>query len=214
MHSRSSRYIPALGLRLITPIYDPIVRWGMREAALKGTLVMQTGLRDGMDALDVGCGTGTLALMLKEQALGARVTGLDANPQVLAMAASKARRAGLAITWVRAMAYELPFADGSFDVVVSSLIFHHLVRADKRRMFRKILRVLRPDGAFHLLDFGPGRGTLGRLQAVVMKPLEEAADNFSGRIPRLLRDCGFGLVKQTAYWGTLFGPVVLYRAER
>ncbi|WP_437487069.1 class I SAM-dependent methyltransferase [Sorangium sp. So ce1014] len=68
----------------------------------------------------------------------------------------------------RAMAWELPYPDGTFDRVASSLMFHHLAADDKRRTAEEILRVLRPGGALLLADFGSPRSAPGR--AVVGAP--------------------------------------------
>jgi ubiquinone/menaquinone biosynthesis C-methylase UbiE len=132
----STRYIPALSFKWLTPLYDPLLKWGMREEIFKRRLVLQAGLQPKMDVLDLGCGTGTLTVMLKQAAPLANITGLDGDSQVLSIAQGKAIQADLNIQWDRGMAFDLPYPDQSFDVVVSSLVIHHLTALDKSRAVR------------------------------------------------------------------------------
>lgn len=212
-----SRYIPALGFRWLTPVYDPLLKWGMREATFKRQLIERAHIQAGQDVLDLGCGTGTLTLMLGEQAPLAHITGLDGDPEVLAIARTKAARAGLSIHWDEGLASRLPYPDRSFDVVVSSLVIHHLTSDDKVRAFREVHRILRPAGGFHILDFGRPISALTRVQGAIMKNLEEAQDNISGRIPHMLQESGFSAVVEADHMNTIFGPIWFYdafKAER
>src|SRR5215467_2630538 len=138
-----SPYVPALGLDWLTRFYDPLIRLTLREDAFKRSLVDRTSLRPGHDVLDLGCGTATLTLMLKAACPAARVTGIDGDPTVLAIAHAKVSAAGDAVELRQGMAYDLPFAPASFDRVVSSLVFHHLADADKARTLAEAHRVLR-----------------------------------------------------------------------
>jgi len=107
--------------------------------------------------------------MLKQSIPEAQITGLDADEQVLAIARTKAERANVQIQLDHGLAYELPYPDGSFDVVLSSFVIHHLTSSDKLRAFQEVRRVLRPDGWFHILDFGRPVDLLTRAQAFVFK---------------------------------------------
>jgi len=64
-------YIPALGLRALTPLFDPLLRWVMREERFKLRLIQQADVRPDMRVLDLGCGTGTLTVMVKRRQPGA-----------------------------------------------------------------------------------------------------------------------------------------------
>lgn len=209
-----ARYIPALRFRRLTPLYDPVLKWVMHEEVFKRRLVDQADLQPGMQVLDLGCGTGTLTILLKLSQSTAVVTGLDGDPEVLGIAQSKAADAAALIHWSCGLAAELPYADGVFDRVVASLLLHHLTGSQKRRTLVEILRVLRPGGELHIADFGPPHGPVMRTVALFVRYLEETADLFAGRLPAMLAESGFVQVSETGHQATLFGPLAFYSAAK
>lgn len=209
-----SRYIPALSFNWLTPVYDPLIRWGMREQVFKRRLLERAQVRPGQHVLDLGCGTGTLTIMLKLSEPQATVVGLDGDAQILSIAETKAAQAGAKIFWDLGLAYNLPYNDRSFDVVLSSLMIHHLSSADKLRAFREVRRVLKPGGAFHIVDFGRPNNVADRLQAAFMRQWERAADNFDGRIVPILQEAGFESTGERDPMGTIFGPIWFYQAVK
>ncbi len=211
---KEDKYIPALNFRWLTPLYDPILKWGMREEIFKKRLIEQAQIRPGFQVLDLGCGTGTLTLMIKQAHPQAEVIGLDGDPKVLEIAGEKAARTGVEITWARGMAWELPYPDDAFDRAVSSLVFHHLTTENKHRAFQEILRVLTPGGEFHMIDFGKPRTLEMKVMASVMRHFEETKDNLDGQIQKMLEKVGFRCVDETGYTASLFGPLSLFRAVK
>lgn len=212
--SKTAKYIPALRFDWLTPLYDPLLRWGMREETFKRRLIHQANIQSGQRVLDLGCGTGTLTILIKQSVPEAEVVGLDGDPKVLEIARSKAAKAGVNLTLDYGMAYQLPCPDGSFDRVLSSLVFHHLVREDKQRTMGEVYRVLRPGGEFHLVDFGKPRGLYGSLLSPFMMRLEQASDNVSGLLPMMMRDTGFMHVEEAAHYTTIFGTLTSVRASK
>ncbi len=208
--SDEKRYIPALSFRWLTPLYDPLLKWVMREETFKRKLVQQANIQPNMKVLDLGCGTGTLTLMLKRAHPETEVTGLDGDPQVLDIAREKS--IGTNIQWDEGLASSLPYPDSVFDRVVTSLVIHHLVTDDKRRAFKEIFRVLKPHGELHVLDFGAPHSSLTRFMTSYMRRLEETADNFNGLIPRFVTEAGFGEVKEAQHFITVFGPLSIIQA--
>jgi ubiquinone/menaquinone biosynthesis C-methylase UbiE len=210
--SKTARYIPALSFQWLTPLYDPLLKWVMREETFKHKLIDQAGILPGMKVLDLGCGTGTLTLMLKRAYPNASVTGMDGDPQILTLARDKSR--GINIQWDEGLASSLPYPDAAFDRVVTSLVIHHLTRDDKRRAFKEIYRVLKPLGELHVLDFGAPHSSLARIMIAYMRRLEEVADNFDGVIPHFIREAGFGSVSEAEHFLSVFGPLSLWRAGK
>jgi ubiquinone/menaquinone biosynthesis C-methylase UbiE len=208
------RYIPALRFQWLTPLYDPLLKWVMHEETFKRKLIAQANLQPGMKGLDLGCGTGTLTIMLKQSSPKANLVGLDGDEAVLAIARTKANQAGVEIEWKKGFAYDLPYPDNPFDVVVSSLVFHHLIREDKLRTFQEIYRVLRPGGKFHMVDFGPPRNLYERILALFDRWLEEAEDNAAGRLPYMIQSAGFQQIEETFHFTTVFGSLSMLRAVK
>jgi ubiquinone/menaquinone biosynthesis C-methylase UbiE len=138
--------------------YDALV-WVLtlgRERALRARLADLARLESGDAVLDVGCGTGTLAILAKRR-VGATGTvhGIDAAPEMVARAREKAARTGADVSFQVARAEALPFPDARFDVVLSTLMLHHLPRKARQECAREIGRVLKPGGRVLAVDFGP-----------------------------------------------------------
>ncbi len=207
-------YIPALGQSFLLPLYDPLQRWIMREPVLKGRLVEETLIEPGQTVLDLGCGTGTLAVLIKKRHPQAHVVGLDIDPQVLEYAGSKARRAGVHIDFTQASALGLPYPSAHFDRVVSSLMLHHLRREQKERALAEVWRVLKPDGLLCVADFGRPHTRFTRSVALLVRHFEQVADNIDGLLPPLTERAGFDQVEERARYATVFGTVTLYRGAK
>ncbi|MDO8750603.1 MAG: class I SAM-dependent methyltransferase, partial [Dehalococcoidia bacterium] len=122
----------------------------MRDTSFKRRLVRQASIQGGQRVLDLGCGTATLTLLIKRMHPEAEVVGLDGDPRAIRIAQAKMAKARLSVALNLGMAFDLPYPDGSFDHVLSSLVFHHLTRMDKERTFQEVSRVLRPGGGLHI----------------------------------------------------------------
>lgn len=211
------RYIPALAYRPLTAIYDPVVRLTTRETAFKPALLRQAALRPGQRVLDLACGTATLTIAAKQLQAQAEITGLDGDPDILQRAKAKAARAGVTLRFDQALSHGMPYADASFDCVLSSLFFHHLNRNNKLATLREVRRVLRPGGVLHVADWGRAANPLMRglfLGIQLLDGFNTTADNVAGLLPEFMRECGFQAVKETTRYATIFGTLSLYRAVR
>jgi ubiquinone/menaquinone biosynthesis C-methylase UbiE len=102
--------------------------------------------------LDLGCGTGSTTLMLKQAFPEAEVIGIDLSPYMLVMADRKARQAGLEVQWRHGKAEETGFSEASFDVVTASLLFHETPLKVAKSILREAFRLLVPGGQVIILD--------------------------------------------------------------
>ena len=212
-HARRS-FIPAAGWDLFLPCYDPLNRL-LGVPALHDELIAEARLAPGQRVLDVGCGTGSLALRIRSQLPGVEVVGLDPDPKALAIARRKAVRAGVEIRFDEGYADALPYADAGFDRVTSSFMLHHLDLATRQAMLREALRALRPGGSLHLVDFGwsQERSSDG-LFARLLSSAEHLRENSDARIAELIRGAGFAAVERVAERRVLFGRVAFHRGRR
>lgn len=125
-----------------------------RRRALCEKFLQFARLVPGESALDVGCGTGTLAIMAKRRVGSAgRVSGIDASREMIRRARSKACRAGVDVAFQGAVAQTLPFPDASFDVVFATLMLHHVGRNGRRRVALEMRRVAKPGGRVLVVEF-------------------------------------------------------------
>ena len=206
------RYLPGMGRDWLLPLYDPFTRSiGIESAHRK--LADQAALESAERVLEIGCGTGNLALLVKRMRPQIDVVGLDPDPKALARAGRKARRAGLPLELDRGFADELPYPAGSFDRVLSSLMFHHLQADLRRASLRQVLRVLRPGGSLHLMDFGGDSHHLHGL-ARLARGSRTLEDNWDDRIPALMREAGFVDAAETGQLTRRIGRLTYYRATR
>lgn len=136
-----------------------------RERSFRERLLAPAHLALGESVLDIGCGTGTLAVVAKGRVGTGAVVGIDASPEMIARARRKAAKARVDVAFDVAHAQALPFPDAQFDVVLSTVMLHHLPRAGREDAVREVRRVLKPGGRFLAVDFAKssGKGLLAHL---------------------------------------------------
>lgn len=204
-------YVPAAGHDFALPLYDPFVRLFGGDR-IRNELVEQAALAPRQRILDIGCGTGTLVVLLKQRDPTLEVVGLDPDPRALERADRKARRSGLTVQLQRGFADALPYEAASFDRVFSSYMLHHLSSEEKARTLGEAKRVLKPSGSLHLLDFtSHHEGVHGRLQRL-FRASASAREPMSDDIGALLSAAGFTHVEVRSRHALLGQPVVAYHA--
>ena len=192
-------FIPALGFHRLTPLFDFVAAVAVRDRAIKRRLLAYAGIKNSEQVLDVGCGTGTLALRAARAARGVRVTGLDADATILARARKKAAGAGLDISFDEGRSTALPYPDACFDLVLSTLFFHHVDDDAKRQTASELVRVLRPGGRVVVGDLGRPQNRVMRRATLVTVQLfdgfETTALNVRGGLPEVLSAAGLRAVE-------------------
>ncbi|MFI6462446.1 class I SAM-dependent methyltransferase [Streptomyces sp. NPDC050538] len=211
-------FTPALGRFAPTRFYDPVVAL-MRERLWRGLLAMYVAPQPGDVIVDVGCGTGSTALLLNRVEPRARVVGVDPDPDVLSTARRKADAVGVAPEWRVGMgdALEEMLGAGSADTVVSSLVLHQCPVATKRAILASMYAVLAPGGKLVIADYGLQRTALMRLafRAVQLADgKEDTQPNADGVLPRLITDAGFRDVREAETVSTISGSISVYVARR
>jgi ubiquinone/menaquinone biosynthesis C-methylase UbiE len=213
-HAMGNRhdYLPAAGHDAFLPGYDLFTRLlGMTR--VHKTLIDQAELADGLSVLEVGCGTGNVIVRAQRTHPGVTAIGSDPDPRALGRAQRKAR--GLSgIRFERGYVQKLPFADGEFDRVLSSLMWHHVPGDVKAEAAAEIFRVLKPGGRLHLVDIGGDMTADDGLAARLMMRNHHTAGNLGDAIPRVLRGAGFDCTQVATRRHRVIGRLTFYRATR
>lgn len=204
-------FLPAAGHDWLLPLYDPL-QWLFGGDRLRREVIEAAALEPGHRALDIGCGTGALLVELARRHPRVEAVGLDPDPRALARARRKLERAGAPVQLDEGFSDELPYPDRSFDRVFSTLMLHHLKPGEKERTLAEALRVLRPGGSLHLVDFG---GSGERADGWLARALHPGRlhDGYGDRIAGMMRYAGFAEVRRVDQRTTLFGRVAHYEGR-
>jgi ubiquinone/menaquinone biosynthesis C-methylase UbiE len=147
-------------------LYDAVVWLALRgrERQLRQRLLDLSRVRPGEAVLDVGCGTGTLAVLAKKTVGPAgTVFGVDASPEMITRARSKAARARVEVRFENVTAQALPFPESTFDLALGTMMLHHLGQAARREFAAGLRRVVKPGGRVLLVDFAKAAAKGGGL---------------------------------------------------
>lgn len=213
----NDHYVPALGYDWLTRYYDIVVRVTTRERAFKRALIEQASIEAGSHVLDLACGTGTLAMWIKEKQESANVFGIDGDETILRIAREKMAKAKLEVQYAHGLSTKLPYEDASFDRVVSSLFFHHLRWDDKIITAKEMYRVLKPGGQIHIADWGRPSNALMRALFYLIQLLdgfENTQPHVEGKLVDVFEEAKFSSITCNKTFDTIAGTMVLYRAEK
>jgi trans-aconitate methyltransferase len=219
MTNETVNYTPALGAHWLTPAYDAAIALLTRERRWRRALIRQIAPRARQVVADVGCGTGTLAVMLKTHAPSVSVHGFDPDPNVLDRAERKAHAAGVLVTFNHATMDDIAAKLAALRPahVVSSLVFHQVPVKGKRDLLAAMFGALPVGGQLHIADYGWQRTAAMRLGFRIVQSLDGYTDtqpNAEGCLPVMIHQAGFSQVTETAVIPTLTGSISLYRAVK
>jgi demethylmenaquinone methyltransferase/2-methoxy-6-polyprenyl-1,4-benzoquinol methylase/phosphoethanolamine N-methyltransferase len=173
-------------------LFGRLISFG-RDKAIREKFIELAAPTPDEKVLDVGCGTGTLALALKSSVGTCEVHGIDASPEMIEVAREKAAKAGSDTDFQVALIEAIPFPDATFDLVTSSLMLHHLPDDLKRTGLGEIRRVLKPGGRFMAVDFAAhSHSPLGHLLSILG---HSRGESMVDKLAPMLRDAGFSDVE-------------------
>lgn len=211
-------FVPALGRPELTGLYDRAVALLTRERRWRASLMRLVAPKPGEIIVDVGCGTGSFAILLKQNCPAAKVIGIDPDPSVLRIARAKADKVGVSIEWCEAMGDEIAgLGLGLADKTVSSLVLHQCPLPMKRAIVAAMLAALRPGGAMVLADYGAQRSRLMRLLFRQIQQLDGYANtqpNADGVLPAIFAEADFEQIVESAVIVTPTGSISIYSGAK
>lgn len=206
------KFIPALRFNFLTSIYDFVFKITMPEKKFRNDLVDRFKNSENTNAMEFGVGTASNAILAKQKYPAMQVTGVDVDPKILAMAQKKIDETKTSVSLVAYDGQRLPFTDNHFDVVFSSLVFHHLIPTDKVKAFAEINRVLKPGGQFVYADWGKPVGMYSTIAfntlGVFDGPLN-TKDHRTGHYHTMISSAGFDIVSILKKYNTVYGTLEL-----
>ncbi len=214
----SDRYVPAAGRGVFTPLYDTINALAMRQGQWRPRLVERAlSAAASPRILDLGCGTGAMALAIARASQAVTLIGVDGDANVLERAAVKARAAGVELELHEALADRVPLADADVDCVVSTLMFHHLEPSAKRAALAEARRVLIPGGRLLICDIGRASDPVMRAAFFAVQLLDGFSNTRAharGELPEIISQAGFSAVTVFGRYRTGGGTLELIEALR
>lgn len=214
----ASKYVPALRFKALTKIYDSLLSVTFPEKKIKQALINHLQLKGTETILDFGCGTGTLAIMIKEQFPLVNIMGIDVDADIIRIAEKKIKAKDLNISLKKYDGESLAFlSHQQFDRIVSSLVFHHIPTVTKRIILSQLYSVAKQGGQLHIADFGkPKNGYIKAAFGLLRRfdGVENTSVNAEGLLPEFISNSGYAEVEIFKSFNTAFGTIDLIKAKR
>jgi ubiquinone/menaquinone biosynthesis C-methylase UbiE len=190
-------FTPPLAFSILTPVYDIALEVLGFGRSFKVAVAELAQVEPGEAVLDLGCGTGILLQALVARRPDGRFAGVDPDRQALGIARRRLQRTP-AVELVEGYAQDLPFPDAAFDLVITTLIFHHLPDSVKVAALHEVRRVLAPQGRFLLVDFGAPQTRVAQMLLTIgslFDGRENMRASLAGELPEMLAAVGFDVAE-------------------
>lgn len=206
-------FTPALGRPELTSQYDQVIAVMTRERRWRARLLATLAPAAGETIVDLGAGTGSMALLIKQTAPECHVIGIDPDPEVLAIARAKIETAGEQVELMQGTGEASVLNDALADKVISSLVLHQCSQAAKEGLLANAFRLLKPGGLLLIADYGLQRTPLMSLlfrQVRALDGYENTRANKDGKVPKLMAEAGFHDVSELSVTPTPTGSISIY----
>ncbi|PRX56124.1 class I SAM-dependent methyltransferase [Flagellimonas meridianipacifica] len=217
MTDDKKEFIPALGHDWLTGFYDLAIRFTMPERKFRNKLMDFLDPLDGEEILEFGFGTGQNLILANTKNGNANYIGLDIDPKVKNIAKKKFTKNDIEIQLDLYGGGVFPYPDNTYDKVFSSLVFHQLDKEAKISCLNEICRVLKPDGALLIGDWGKPKSRLMRgmfYSVQILDGFATTADNVKGLIPDFMVAAGFENVAEVGHVNTKIGSYCYYQGKK
>jgi SAM-dependent methyltransferase len=211
---RTDAHTPPLGHRALTPFYDLAIAVLTREKTWRAALVKSIAPSHGDRILDIGSGTGSLAVALHADCPRIRYIGIDPDAEAVRQARQKTvgLEGGIRFHEGFFSSDEEYFSEPP-NKIVSSLVLHQVPLKEKQRILTDAGRTIATDGSLFVADYGLQRGVQRLLFRSTVQALDGVKDtqpNADGIIPNLLENAGFSSVEETEKFATATGTISIY----
>lgn len=211
--SKPKKFIPALGYDWLTQFYDLTIKLTMPEKQFRTKLIDHLKPGAGENILEFGFGTGQNLILAHQRNEESKLSGLDIDPKVKAIAEYKIHKHDFNIALDLYDGKTFPYSDNSFDKIFSSLVFHQLDKETKLSCLKEIFRVLKPSGQLIIGDWGQAKSTSMRLRFYFVQILDgfkTTNDNVNGLLPTFIQQVGFRNVNEIDFINTKIGTYSYY----
>lgn len=213
------KHTPPLGHQALTPLYDLAIAALTRESVWRTRFIREIAPKAQERILDIGSGTGSLAVALWGQIPGIKYVGVDPDIDAVRRARNKTAKAGADVRFVTGFfSGEEKYFDQPPDKIISSLVLHQVPIAEKQRIINVIYQSLRTGGPVHIADYGFQRSAIMRvLFRITVQALDGVADtqpNADGILPEILNEAGFEGVTESTRIPTPTGTISIYSGQK